>query len=89
MKKLLSVVTLFITLAVSMLLYATSHPEDRYFITSDCVACGACVDVCPVGAIHPNYNYDYDSIYQIDPDLCVDCGACKDECPIGAIKEGH
>lgn len=46
----------------------------------DCVACGACQDVCPENAITMN------EIALIDKGKCVDCGACVDECPNGAIK---
>ncbi|MBN1179524.1 MAG: 4Fe-4S binding protein [Anaerolineae bacterium] len=51
-------------------------------ITEDCVACGACAEVCPEEAISEG-----DPIYVIDPDLCIDCGLCEDECPNGAIIE--
>ncbi len=47
----------------------------------DCVACGACAEVCPQDAI------TVDDVASIDMDLCVDCGACVDECPAGAITE--
>lgn len=48
---------------------------------SECVACGACADVCPQDAI------TIDDVAVIDAGKCVDCGACVDECPAGAIKE--
>ena len=51
-------------------------------ITDECVACGACADTCPVGAISLG---DAGS-YVVDQDACVDCGACEDGCPTGAIK---
>ena len=44
-----------------------------------CVGCGACVAICPVGAISEG-----DGKYVIDADLCADCGACADACPVGA-----
>lgn len=47
----------------------------------DCVACGACADVCPENAI------TVDDIAVIDADKCVECGACIDECPSDAISE--
>ena len=50
-------------------------------ITDECIACGACADICPVGAIALGDN----GIYVIN-DECVDCGACEDGCPVNAIK---
>jgi NAD-dependent dihydropyrimidine dehydrogenase PreA subunit len=52
-----------------------------HVITDECLACGACADTCPVGAISLGDN----GIYVIN-DECVDCGACEDGCPVGAIK---
>ncbi len=52
-----------------------------HVINNECVACGACAETCPVGAI----SLGPDGIYVID-DTCVDCGACEDGCPVGAIK---
>lgn len=51
-------------------------------ITDDCIACGACVDTCPVAAI-----VEGDPIYTINDD-CTDCAACVDSCPVDAIVEG-
>ncbi len=54
--------------------------------TKDC----ACVDVCPVDAIHPTKEspeFDKEEQLYIDPDLCIDCGACEPECPVEAIFE--
>ncbi|MBE6595644.1 MAG: 4Fe-4S dicluster domain-containing protein [Ruminococcaceae bacterium] len=50
-----------------------------YKITDACVACGACVEACPVEAITEG-----DGKYVINPDLCIECGACEGECPVGA-----
>lgn len=47
----------------------------------ECVACGACQDVCPENAIEI-----VEEVAVIDKDKCVDCGACVDECPNGAIE---
>jgi ferredoxin len=50
-----------------------------YVITDDCIACGTCIDECPVGAISEG------DIYKIDPDACTECGTCADVCPSEAI----
>jgi len=82
MKKLLSVVTLFVTLVSSIVLYA-SGPVLGYFITTECVSCGSCSDCCPVEAV-----YECDDKYAINQDVCIECGTCFDNCPIGAIVYG-
>ncbi len=46
----------------------------------ECIACGACVDVCPVDAI------TLDDTAVIDAETCTECGACVDECPVDAIS---
>ncbi len=52
-----------------------------YKITDSCVACGTCIDECPVGAISEG------DIYVIDADQCVGCGTCASACPNEAIVE--
>ena len=49
-------------------------------VSSECVACGACVDTCPVGAI------SMEDKAVVDAASCVDCGACEGVCPTGAIQ---
>ena len=49
-------------------------------VSDECIACGACVDTCPVGAI------ELGDKAVINPDVCVDCDACEDACPVAAIK---
>ena len=52
-------------------------------ITEDCIACGACEDECPNGAIQLG-----DGVFVIDPDLCSECVGlhdtqkCQEACPI-------
>ena len=52
-----------------------------YVISDDCLACGACADVCPVGAIKEG-----DGKFVIDADECIDCGSCAEACPVEAPK---
>lgn len=52
-----------------------------YKINDDCIKCGACAGVCPVGAISEG-----DDKYVIDANECLDCGSCAGECPNGAIS---
>ncbi len=51
-----------------------------YVINDSCIACGTCINECPVDAISEG------DIYTIDPDACIDCGTCAGVCPTGAIE---
>ncbi len=56
-----------------------------YMINDECVACGECEAVCPVGAITEG-----DPTYVIDPKKCVECkgfhenSQCAEVCPVEA-----
>lgn len=50
-----------------------------YIITDECLACGTCLESCPVNAIQEG------EIYLIDEEICEQCGICMDSCPAGAI----
>jgi len=45
-----------------------------------CVGCGACVALCPVGAIKPSIQNDFATI-EINNSICIDCGVCYKYCP--------
>ncbi len=50
-----------------------------YFISEECINCGACEAECPVSCISTG-----DSTYVVDGDSCIDCGSCAGVCPVGA-----
>ena len=52
-----------------------------YVISDDCIACGTCIDECPVEAISEG------DIYVVDADVCIDCCACEAVCPTDSIVE--
>ena len=67
---------------IDQLLILKTTNKMAYKITDICVACGTCIDECPVGAISEG------DIYKIDENACVSCGTCAGACPTGAIQEG-
>jgi len=60
--------------------------KEQHFRTSPhvvgekCVACGKCVEVCPVGA-----SALVGEVSMIEPNICISCGQCMEACPSGAI----
>ncbi len=52
----------------------------KYIITSECVYCYECVDICPVSAI-----VERDEQLYIN-ESCVSCGKCAEVCPVEAIR---
>lgn len=46
-----------------------------------CIGCGACVKVCPQGALSAS-----DAGIRVDKEKCVKCGKCIENCPSLALK---
>ncbi len=56
----------------------------RYAVVNqkECVACGSCQKVCPMGAIQV-----HNGLYaRVDANRCVGCGRCAKECPASVIS---
>jgi ferredoxin len=59
--------------------------------TMDCVACHACIQVCPSGALQlegdePGAKSRKAPCYRLEHAKCMGCGLCVDVCQTGAIK---
>lgn len=51
-------------------------------VGKECVACGSCLAVCPVGGISI-----YKGLYaKVDETACLGCGKCEARCPAGVIE---
>lgn len=51
-------------------------------ISKECVACGCCVKICPLGALSV-----HKGMYApIDEEKCVVCGKCAGICPAAVIS---
>jgi len=57
--------------------------QDIRFIENNHVHCGACVGVCPSGAL---YHERPSMLVLLDPDKCVACGECVKACPVNGIE---
>lgn len=51
-----------------------------YFVTPECILCGACVSGCESNAITEGEIQSH-----IDVAICVECGTCERNCPVEAI----
>lgn len=54
----------------------------KAWVGKDCVACGNCVNHCPLNAISI-----HKGLYAVvDAHRCVGCGKCAKACPAGVIE---
>jgi ferredoxin len=58
-----------------------SHRQSVWVDVERCTGCGACVEICPVGAIAL-----LDGEALVDQETCTGCLACVDVCPEGAVQ---
>lgn len=57
-----------------------------YFHRDECTGCGACVNVCPTGALRLQdikSESGYLRILQVRWDICIECGQCQLNCLTG------
>ena len=54
----------------------------RYFITTDCIGCTKCAQICPVDAISINPHQRH----EIDDEKCIRCDMCRGVCSVEAVK---
>lgn len=59
------------------------RPNTPLINTEECIGCGSCASICPMGAITLS---DF-GIAECDFDQCIGCFACVETCPVGAISE--
>jgi formate dehydrogenase major subunit len=62
-----------------------STPFNVSLHETDCVSCGACVQVCPTGSLMMAERYL--TRYSFALDRCIFCGDCVEVCPHGALGE--
>ena len=61
---------------------AIRKKRKAFVAQEDCVACGCCVRVCPIGAVRIVKGI----MAQVNMDKCVGCGKCAKECPASVIE---
>ncbi len=65
--------------------------QEPHRIDADrCTHCGACLEICPAGAVQTGTSAGHNPFYSLDPHLCLNsrdenCQVCQDGCPENAI----
>lgn len=54
----------------------------RYFISTECIGCTKCAQICPVEAIQINPHQRH----EIDNEKCIRCDSCRGICSVKAVK---
>jgi len=67
----------------SELAEATAGVTKRLVRIRNCKGCGACVEVCPTGALKIN---EEEGMVTIDHSKCILCGYCAPVCPQFALR---
>jgi NAD-dependent dihydropyrimidine dehydrogenase PreA subunit len=62
-------------------LKSTGEPVSLNINRYKCGYCGACVGVCPKGALEL-----VETWVEVDDSTCIACGVCDRVCPVGAIE---
>ncbi len=61
---------------------------ELYRKKEECCGCGACGDICPVGAIRMAMDGEGFLYPEIDEKKCIKCGKCERTCPIREASHG-
>ncbi len=67
-------------------LFRTAMTLQPRVIPEDCIACGDCVNICPMDVISTVENRDGRPHAWIDDDGCIRCYCCHETCPEDAIE---
>lgn len=52
----------------------------------ECYGCKACLDVCPVNAIHFAVDEEGFAYPDVDQNICIHCNFCKNKCSYGTVN---
>ena len=56
---------------------------------AECTGCGACVSICPKGAISMKADEEGFNYPAVDGALCISCDLCEKRCPVGKEHSEH